>query len=65
LNEIQRSINNINKETQLDDFILSKATQLDYLGSLGLSPSYKIRDALVLEELEKNGVKLWIVSGDN
>jgi hypothetical protein len=65
LNEIRTGINKINKETQLDDFILSKAAQLDYLGTLGLSSSCKIRDTFVLEELEKNGIKLWIVSGEN
>jgi hypothetical protein len=62
LNEIQTGIKE--SETSLDDFVLSKANMLDYLGTLGLSPLYKIRDTLMLEELEKNGVKLWIVSED-
>lgn len=51
-------------ESELNDFLLKQASQLHLMGTLGLSPITNIRETLVLEELEKNGVKLWLFSED-
>lgn len=69
MNRLIRLINELKQvenasEKDLTDYILSCACQLHLLGSLGLCPIYNIRETLVLEELEKNGVKLWLLSED-
>jgi hypothetical protein len=51
-------------ESELNDFLLTQASQLHLMGTLGLSPITNMRETLVLEELEKNGVKLWLFSED-
>lgn len=63
VNEIK--VGNVQAETELIDSVLSLTSSLHLLGTLGLSPIYNIRDTLVLEELEKNGVKLWLISEDS
>jgi len=45
--------------------LLSLAVGLKTLGTIALTKSYNIRDALVLEELEKNGIKIWMVSSES
>lgn len=51
-------------ESELNEFLLTQASQLYLMGTLGLSPITNMRETLVLEELEKNGVKLWLFSED-
>lgn len=63
LNEIK--VGNTTLEIELIEYVLSLASSLHLLGTLGLSPIYSIRDTLVLEELEKNGIKLWLVSEES
>ena len=49
-------------EQTLDDLLVGLGKNLKLDGSLGLVPIANTRDALVLEELEKNGIKLWLAS---
>lgn len=44
--------------------LLSLAVGLNIFGTIALAKTYNIRDALVLEELEKNGIKVWMVSSE-
>jgi hypothetical protein len=38
------------------------AKDLKLVGIIGLKNNINVRDALVLEELEKNGLKTWLIS---
>lgn len=44
--------------------LLSLAVGLNIFGTITLAKTYNIRDALVLEELEKNGIKVWMISSE-
>ena len=47
-----------------DTFLLNLAINLDLLGVLGMKNATNTRDALLMEELRKNGVKLYLLSTD-
>jgi hypothetical protein len=49
-------------EKNVEHILLSMANNLTLLGTLGLRQSYRERDMLVLEDLERNGVKTWMMS---
>ena len=45
-------------------FLLQLAQNLDFLGVIGMINVTNTRDALLMEEMRKNGVKLVILSTD-
>ena len=45
-------------------FLLQLAQNLDFLGVIGMMNVTNTRDALLMEEMRKNGVKLVILSTD-
>ena len=47
-----------------DAILLQLATNLDLIGVLGMKNATNTRDALLMEELRKNGVKLFLLSTD-
>ena len=47
-----------------DAFLLYLAQNLDLIGVLGMKNATNTRDALLMEELRKNGVKLFLLSTD-
>ena len=53
-----------NREDGYDDALLAHAVRLDLLGVLGLKSATNPRDALLMEELRKNGVKVFFMSTD-
>jgi hypothetical protein len=54
----------VQTEQALNDFLLSLGKHLKLVGCMGMTPVYNVRNSLVVEELEKNGVKLWLVSDE-
>ena len=47
-----------------DAFLLCLGGNLDLIGVLGMKNATNTRDALLMEELRKNGVKLFLLSTD-
>lgn len=47
-----------------DQFLLYLGQNLDLIGVLGMKNATNTRDALLMEELRKNGVKLFLLSTD-
>ena len=45
-------------------FLLQLAQNLDFLGVIGMKNVTNTRDALLMEEIRKNGVKLVLLSTD-
>lgn len=53
-----------NREQESDEAVLRHAQRLDLLGVLGLKSATNPRDALLMEEFRKNGVKVFFMSTD-
>lgn len=50
---------------KIDQILLQMAENLELLGVLGIKHATNTRDALLLEEFRKNGVKLCMLSTDD
>lgn len=53
-----------NSDDKNDQFLLYLGQNLDLIGVLGMKNATNTRDALLMEELRKNGVKLFLLSTD-
>ena len=48
-----------------DKFLLRLARDLTFIGVFGLQVAFNYRDTLVIEDLRKNGIKLYMLSGED
>jgi len=48
-----------------DKFLLKLAKDLIFIGVFGLKVAFNYRDTLVIEDLRKNGIKLYMLSGED
>ncbi len=39
--------------------------EMKILGTVGLNEVYNVRETLIVEDLLKNGVKVWMISSDD
>ena len=53
-----------NKKSKNDKLVLSLARDLKLVGIYGLQLAFNYRDSLVIEDLKKNGMKLYLLSQD-
>ena len=53
-------VNNLN-----DRFLLNLAKDLKFIGVFCLQAVFNYRDTLVIEDLRKNGIKLYMLSGED
>ena len=68
-NEFNRLLNenqltSKNKKSKNDKLVLSLARDLKLVGIYGLQLAFNYRDSLVIEDLKKNGMKLYLLSQD-
>ena len=66
-NEFNRLLNenqltSKNKKSKNDKLVLSLARDLKLVGIYGLQLAFNYRDSLVIEDLKKNGMKLYLLS---
>jgi len=52
------------KKSKNDKLVLSLARNLKLVGIYGLQLAFNYRDSLVIEDLKKNGMKLYLLSQD-
>ena len=52
------------KKSKNDKLVLSLARDLKLVGIYGLQLAFNYRDSLVIEDLKKNGMKLYLLSQD-
>lgn len=63
VNENMTASNNIMNKN--DNFLINLARDLTFIGVFGLQVSFNYRDTLVIEDLRKNGIKLYMLSGED
>lgn len=63
INENRSSSKNINSKN--DKFLINLARDLQFIGVIGLQVAFNYRDTLVIEDLRKNGIKLYMLSGED
>ena len=59
---MNKSKNYLNKN---DKFLLKLARDLTFIGVFGLQVAFNYRDTLLIEDLRKNGIKLYMLSGED
>ena len=53
------------QDDKIESSLLSYMNDMKILGVIGTQPVYNLRDTLVLEDLMKNGVRVWVLSEDD
>lgn len=48
-----------------DKLLLNLASDLTFIGVFGLQVAFNYRDTLVIEDLRRNGIKLYLLSGED
>lgn len=48
-----------------DRFLLKLARELTFIGVFGLQVAFNYRDTLLIEDLRKNGIKLYMLSSED
>ena len=48
-----------------DKFLVKLARDLNFIGVFGLQVAFNYRDTLLIEDLRRNGIKLYMLSGED
>ena len=48
-----------------DKFLVKVARDLNFIGVFGLQVAFNYRDTLLIEDLRRNGIKLYMLSGED
>ncbi len=51
-----------NNKQKLQDALMTQCENLDLIGTLGIKPYLNHRNAMFMEEVHRNGIKVWLLS---
>lgn len=64
INENLHKIKNFT-DNKNDKFLIKLAKDLNFIGVCGLQVTFNYRDTLLIEDLRRNGIKLYMLSGED
>ena len=53
------------QDEKIESSLLTYMHEMKVLGTVGLQDVYNVRDTLVLQDLIRNGIKVWMLSSDD